>query len=198
MCVFFGLVRHNAFFFCHLLSRPEFVPISFQCCRWTCRGTLISVRIRVQTSMNLHAAITILSYLPTLVLFANRYRTRAKLTCSMTMSDWAVGWIIGHEVNVSFDLICIIFLCCNLHFIVLMCFASLNPISFAQAVHSFENCGRLYDELGHNVQWWTAADKSRFEQRADCIASFYSVRLYLHFFLRWHIYADSKHVQGTR
>jgi putative endopeptidase len=31
----------------------------------------------------------------------------------------AVGWIVGHEVNASFELICNIVLCCNLHFIVL-------------------------------------------------------------------------------
>ena len=44
-----------------------------------------------------------------------------------------------------------------------------------QAVHGFDNSGRLYDELGHNVQWWTAADESRFDERANCLATFYSV-----------------------
>jgi predicted metalloendopeptidase len=61
-----------------------------------------------------------------------------------------------------------IFLQCNLQIFL--------RASFCQAVHGFDNSGRLYDELGHNVQWWTPADESLFNQRADCIASFYSVR----------------------
>ena len=61
----------------------------------------------------------------------------------------------------------------SFHLIVSRVF-SLN--SLAQAVHGFDNSGRLYDELGHNVQWWTAADESRCNQRADCLAAFYSVR----------------------
>jgi predicted metalloendopeptidase len=95
----------------------------------------------------------------------------------------AVGWIVGHEVSAASYFFC--FLLFFFFFKILIhrcCFVSIfHRTPFAQAVHGFDNSGRLYDELGHNVQWWTPADESRFDQRAECIASFYSVRYRLLF-----------------
>jgi predicted metalloendopeptidase len=95
---------------------------------------------------------------------------------SVARNFGAVGWIVGHEVRTSSQ-----FICSSVISVTFFAFSffhhpfSSHSMLCPQAVHGFDNSGRLYDELGHNVQWWTSADESRFEQRADCIASFYSV-----------------------
>jgi len=115
-------------------------------------------------------------------LSASRSRTRAKLNMQhdkvrlwWTMSPIAANAEYDPTVNALFIPAAIL----NPPFFdksypVARNFGAVGWIVGHEAVHGFDNSGRLYDELGHNVQWWTPADESLFNQRADCIASFYS------------------------
>ena len=38
-----------------------------------------------------------------------------------------------------------------------------------EIIHGFDNSGRKFDANGNQVEWWTAEDAKRFEERANCI-----------------------------
>ncbi len=42
-----------------------------------------------------------------------------------------------------------------------------------ELTHGFDDEGRQFDASGNFTDWWTAADKSKFKQRADCVVKQY-------------------------
>jgi endothelin-converting enzyme/putative endopeptidase len=52
-------------------------------------------------------------------------------------------------------------------------FGAIGAVIGHELTHGFDDSGRRFDAKGNLTEWWTPADASQFEQRAECVANQY-------------------------